>query len=200
MHPNAAFRMSSDADALAFVAATAFAHIFGMTPAGPRVAHAPVLMTDAGKLRFHLANGNALTPHLDGQRALLSIAAPGSYISANWYAHPGANVPTWQYSAVEIDGPARALSPSELGDLLDLAAATLEPRVGEDWTMAKMDSARAAAMKRAITGFEVEPAAIRTTDKHGQNRSEADARAVIAALEALGDQRGAAEMRRRRGW
>ncbi len=200
MHPNAAFRMSSDADALAFAAATAFAHVFGMTPAGPRVAHAPVLVTGDAKLRFHLANGNALVPHLDGQSALLSIAAPGSYVSANWYADPAANVPTWQYSAVEIDGPARVLTPAELDDLLDLAAATLEPRVGENWTMAKMDPPRAAAMKRAITGFEVAPAAIRTTDKHGQNRSEAAARAVIAALEAFGDRGGAGEMRRRRGW
>ncbi len=198
MHPNTAFRMAEDP--LAFVAATAFAHIFAATPAGARVAHAPVLVTPDSRLRFHLANANALTGCLDGQSALLCVTAPGSYISANWYADPAANVPTWQYSAVEIDGPVRQLTAAELDELLDLAAATLEPRVGEDWTMAKMAPERGAAMKRAITGFELEPLAIRTTDKHGQNRSEPDARAVIAALERIDDTRGATAMRQRRGW
>ncbi|KPF79645.1 hypothetical protein IP88_01800 [alpha proteobacterium AAP81b] len=198
MHPNPAFR--SDENPLAFVAAHAFGHIFGVTPDGARVAHAPILVTADKALRFHLANANALTAHLDGARALVSLATHGSYISANWYADPAANVPTWQYRAVEIDGSARALSPTELDELLDLAAATLEPRVGENWTMAKMDPRRGAAMKRAITGFEIVPDTIRTTDKHGQNRSEADACAVIAGLEASGNPQGAAEMRRLRRW
>ena len=209
MHPNAAFRMSGDADALAFVAAHGFAHIFGMTPDGPRVAHAPLLLVPGGRLRFHLANSNALTPHLPGNPALASVGGPGSYISPNWYADPANNVPTWNYTAVEIEGEVTALDWDGLGDLLDLAAATFEPRVGEDWTMAKMPHARATAMMRAITGFELVPTTIRATHKASQNRSEADVRGVVAALERLGDVAGAAairdpagarEIRRTRGW
>ena len=65
MHPNAAFRFPESAPALAFVAQVGFAHLFGMTPAGPRVAHVPLLVMPSGALRFHLANSNALAPHLD---------------------------------------------------------------------------------------------------------------------------------------
>lgn len=200
MHPNNAFRMAAEADALAFVAGHGFAHLFGMTPGGPRVAHVPVLVTETGQLRFHLANGNALTPHLAGEPALVSVGGPGSYVSPNWYADPAANVPTWNYRAVEIEGVVTRLGWDELGDLLDLAAATFEPRVGEDWTMAKMAPARADAMMRAITGFELAPTTVRATDKASQNRSEADARGVVAALERLGDSAGAREIRRTRGW
>lgn len=63
MHPNAAFR--SDVDALAFIAAHGFVHIFGSAPGGQGVAQAPVLVTPAGTIQFHLWRGNALARHLD---------------------------------------------------------------------------------------------------------------------------------------
>jgi transcriptional regulator len=66
--------------------------------------------------------------------------------------------------------------------------------------MAKMARPRAEAMMRAITGFELTPTAIRSTDKASQNRSEADARGVVAAMEAIGDTAGAAAIRRTRRW
>jgi transcriptional regulator len=196
MHPNSAFRTTDDP--LAFVAAQGFAHVFGQTPDGPRVAHAPVLVTPHGSLMFHLARGNALALHLDGLTAVASIGGPGHYVSPNWYADPAANVPTWNYHAVEVEGSVRALDMDALEALLHVSSATFEPRVGEDWTMHKMERPRAEAMMRAITGFELVPTAIRTTVKASQNRSAADAAGVIAALERLGEHAGAAAIKKAR--
>ena len=109
-------------------------------------------------------------------------------------------MPTWNYKAVEIEGVVRRLDWEELHDLLELASATFEPRVGENWTMDKMAPARRDAMMRGITGFEMRIDQLRSTDKASQNRSEADARGVVAALEQLGDVAGAAAIRRSRGW
>lgn len=200
MHPNTAFRFKPDDPALAFVAAHGFAHLFGMTDGGPRVAHVPLLVMPSGAIRFHLAKTNALAPHLHGEPILASIGGPGSYISPNWYAEPANNVPTWNYRTVEIEGTVTALDWDALGELLDLSAATFEPRVAENWTMDKMDPARRDSMMRAITAYELAPETIRTTDKASQNRSEADARGVVTALERLGDTAGAAAIRRTRGW
>ncbi|KAB7643929.1 FMN-binding negative transcriptional regulator [Polymorphobacter fuscus] len=200
MHPNAVFRFPADREALAFVADVGFAHLFAMTPDGPRVAHVPLLVVPSGVLRFHLSNGNALARHLDGAVAVASVGGPGSYISPNWYADPANNLPTWNYRTVEIEGRVTALGWDALRDLLDLSAATFEPRVGQDWTMAKMDPGRRDAMMRAITAYELVPTALRSTDKASQNRSEADARAVMAALATIGDDDGAAAVKRRRGW
>ncbi|WP_164155386.1 FMN-binding negative transcriptional regulator [Sandarakinorhabdus rubra] len=196
MHPNAAFRSADDP--LGFVARHGFAHIFAQTPDGPRVAHAPLLVTDSGTVQFHLARGNALAAHLDGLVALASIGGPGHYVSPNWYAEPAGNVPTWNYVAVELEGPVRALDTAALEALLNLSSDTFEPRVGEDWTMAKMPRPKAEAMMRAIIGYELTPTAIRTTLKASQNRSEADAQGVIAALERLGETAGAATIRQAR--
>ena len=200
MHPNVAFRFPDADPARAFVAEVGFAHLFGMTPDGPRVAHVPLLVMPSGALRFHLGNGNALAKHLDGSVVTASVGGPGSYISPNWYGDPAGHVPTWNYRTAEIEGVVTALGWDDLLALLELSSATFEPRVGQDWTMAKMDVGRRDAMMRAITAYELVPTAIRTTDKASQNRSDADARGVAAALDAIGDAAGAEAIRRTRGW
>lgn len=191
MHPNKAFRMEDD-DALAFVAAVSFAHVFLQTPGGPRVAHVPV-MVDGGRLRFHLSNGNALTPHLDGAVALASVGGPNAYVSPNWYENRR-RVPTWNYIAVECEGPVRMLSPDELAALLDTSTATHEARVGENWTRAKMEPGRFEAMRRAITGFELDATTIRATRKLSQDSNAADRAGAAAGIAATGDPAVAALM------
>ena len=185
MHPDRAFAWDDRAGALAFVATHAFAHVFAATPEGPRVAHVPVLVAGDG-LRFHLANRNALTPHLAGATALASVAGDGTYVSPNWYVDGAKQVPTWNYRAVEVEGVVRRLTDDELVALLDASTAEHEARAGENWTRAKMDPARFTAMTRAITGFELPATVVRATAKLSQNKSAADAAGVAAGLTAIG--------------
>ncbi len=179
---------------LAFVGEVGFARVFLTTPAGPRVAHAPAIVV-GDALRFHLANANALTPYLDGATALLVAEGPNAYLSANWYADVRGAVPSWNYVAVEAEGPVRRLGRADLIDLLDRAAATLEPRVGEDWTRAKMEPRRFEAMLGAITAFELTPTAWRGTAKLSQNKSDTEAARVIAGMDRAGATAMAAAMR-----
>ena len=184
MHPNPIFAAGDEVAALALIAEVAFGQLFLQTPAGPRVANVPLLHVN-GALRFHLANGNALTCHLGGATALINIVGPNAYISPNWYV--GADqVPTWNYVSVEIEGPVRGMARAELVELLDQSAATFEPQVGQNWTRAKMSPARFEAMCSAITGFEMSIAACRTTHKLSQNKSDADLAGVFAGLAANG--------------
>ncbi len=193
MHPAAAFRWTDAAAMLAFVGEAGFARLFLTTPAGPRVAHAPAIVV-GGALRFHLANANALTPHLDGATALLLAEGPNAYLSANWYADVRGAVPSWNYVAVECEGPVARLDHDALVDLLDRAAATLEPRVGENWTRAKMDARRFDALTRAITAFELTPAVWRGTAKLSQNQPAAEAERLIAGMARTGATAMAAAM------
>ena len=110
MHPNPAFRPRQDDLAALLVREIGFAAIFAATPDGPRVAHAPVVLSaDATTLQFHLARGNGLTKHLAGAPALAVVQGPDAYVSANWYADAATAVPTWNYVAVEMEGVARKL-------------------------------------------------------------------------------------------
>lgn len=182
MHPNPAFRPDA---ATLLDRAAGFAHLFLATPAGPMVAHAP-LTRHGDELRFHLARANRLFPHLDGATVLASVAGPDGYLTPNWYAEPGDQVPTWNYTAVEIEGVARTLSRDALIDQLDTLADRHEPRPNP-WTRAKTDPAKIDAMLRGISGFAISVTALRGTEKLSQNKAQDDRAGVIASLRALAD-------------
>lgn len=188
MHPDPRFRPDRDDLAAMFVREIGFAAIFAATPDGPRVAHTPVILNDdATALQFHLARGNALTRHLDGQAALVVVQGPDAYVSASWYAAAD-QVPTWNYVAVEMEGRARRLDDAELVTQLDTLSALHEARIGADppWTRARMNPAQFSRMTGAITGFELRIAAWRPTIKLSQNKPADERARVTAGLEATG--------------
>lgn len=195
MHPNPVFAGPPEADVAGAIAEIGFARLFAMTPRGPRVAHVPVVRGGADSLRFHLANGNALCPVLDGGRALILADGPNAYVSANWYPDPAAQVPTWNYTAFEAEGVVAMLAREELVDLLDTLAAVFEPRVSEDWARGKMDPARFDAMVGAITGFEMRIDAARATHKLSQNKPAGVAAHIADRVEQNGVPALAAAMR-----
>ena len=201
MHPNAAFRPNRSPDedrALleALIDEIGFGMVFAATPDGPRVAHTPLQWTGGGIVHFHLARGNALTRHLDGMTALVAINGPEGYVSPRWYADR-AQVPTWNYVALELEGTVRRLDQDGLTGLLEALVARQEARVegGTAWTMAKMPETKLRQMLTGIVGFGMEVQAWRPTFKLSQNKS-ADERARVAdGLDAQGSRAIAALMR-----
>ncbi len=181
MHPSKAFAWADDVALYSFITENPFAHIFATTPQGPMVAHAPVIVTAQGNLRFHLATPNRLVPHLDGRTALVSITGANGYQSADWYAARD-QVPTWLYCAVEVEGRLRRLDREELIAQVDALSAQMEARLLPKlpWTRAKMPPGKFEAMLPFITGFEVEAQAMRGTKKLNQHKAAADVAAMIA--------------------
>lgn len=196
MHPNRSFHWQDRDAMLGLVAEVSFAHIFAATPDGPRVAHAPVIVTREGNLRFHLARSNALAKHLDGLTALVSLTGPEAYMSPDWYGTDD-QVPTWNYLAVEAEGPVRRLGETDLVALLDDLSAKHEARLlpKKPWTRAKMSPGRFEGMLKAIEAYELRIEALRGTAKMGQNKSAAEMNGAVAGLEAAGHLSVAALMR-----
>lgn len=187
MHPNRTFAWNDEDAMRRFVETRGFAHIFAVDEAGhPGVAHAPVTVV-GGALHFHLARGNALARTLPGARAIASVTAHDAYISPDWYADRTA-VPTWNYVAVEAEGPVHMLDEAGLVAQLDALSARHEAALAPKppWTRDKMPPGRFAALLPAITGFAIAVTAWRGTRKLSQNRSEADRAGVAAALGARG--------------
>lgn len=188
MHPNSAFRPRQDDLAELLVREIGFAAIFANTPDGPRVAHAPVVLSDdRTTLQFHLARGNALTRHLAGTNALAVVQGPDAYVSASWYTDAD-QVPTWNYVAIEMEGTARKLDDAGLVAQLDTLSARHEARVGANppWTRDKMNPALFSKMTGAIVGFEIGITAWRPTIKLSQNKSAGERGRVIDGVEATG--------------
>lgn len=187
MHPNPAFRNDDRALCEALLEEIGFGMVFAATPDGPRVAHTPLLSTGDGAVQFHLARGNALTRHLEGARPLIVVNGPDGYVSPRWYADP-AQVPTWNYVALELEGRVRQMEREGLRALLEGLSARHEDRIvdGQPWTMAKMPPATLGRMMDAIVGFEMEIVAWRPTFKLSQNKPADERGRVANGLEAEG--------------
>ena len=178
MHPNRAFTWEDREAMLAFVSDVAFATI---AAEGPVVAHAPVLVAGPDRLRFHVSRGNRAK--LEGTRAIASVLGPDGYISPDWYG-AGDPVPTWNYVAVEAEGPVRRLDEAETVALLDALSATHEVRLAPKkvWTRDKMAPGKFETMVKAITGYELSIEDLRGTRKLGQNKSDTERLNVAASL------------------
>jgi transcriptional regulator len=183
MHPHRAFAWDDQDEMLAFVANVAFCTIF---IDGPMVVHAPVVVRAPDRIQFHISNRNRATLLFDGARALLSCLGPDAYISPDWYGTDD-QVPTWNYVAVEAEGPLRQLDDEELTGLLDALSEAHEQRLAPKpaWTRGKMSPGRFEAMLKAITGFELSIEALRGTRKLGQTKKGAEQQAAADGVVAF---------------
>ena len=189
MHPAAPFRVADAHVVLAHLAAHPLMALFAVCEAGPRVAHAPVLVRRDGEgiaLDFHVSRNNALTTAFArGAVALAVSQGPDAYVSPDWYAAAD-QVPTWNYLTVEAEGEVAPLDEPGLLALLDDLSAQEEARLAPKtpWTRHKMSPGRFEAMLPGIQGFRLRPHRLEATFKLSQNKP-VDERARVAA--ALGD-------------
>lgn len=197
MHPNSLFRIDDRALLEALIAEVGFGMVFAPTPDGPRVAHVPLVSTGDGALHFHLARGNALTRHIAGTTALAVINGPDAYVSPRWYGDRG-QVPTWNYVALELEGPVRQMDEDGLHGLLEAIGESNEARIaeGEPWKPEDVPADYWNQLARGIVGFELEIRAWRPTFKLSQNKPPEERLRVADALEAQGSPAIAALMRR----
>jgi len=184
MHPNRTFHWTDEQEMLDFIAQVSFATI---CVDGPAVVHVPVVVAGHDRLRFHTSRSNKVAAKLAGSRAVASLLGPDFYVSPDWYGTPD-QVPTWNYLAVEAEGPLRQLDEAELAELLDDLSAAHEARLApkKPWTREKMSPGRFEAMLKAIVGFEMRIEALRGTRKLGQNKTAEQRAGVADALEAIG--------------
>jgi transcriptional regulator len=188
MHPNPKFHWKDREAMAAFVRGAGFGTLVAQAGKGLRAVHVPVLL-EGDRLRFHVARGNAIHAALAaGTDALFLVNGPHAYVSPDWYGMAD-RVPTWNYLAVELEGPVRPTDRDSLVALLDDLSAEHEAPLAPkpSWTRDKMSEARFEAMLDGITAFEMEILDWRGTAKLGQDKPEQVRLTVADALEANGE-------------
>ena len=189
MHPNRAFRKSSDARNIAFARGEGFGLLCVNGPDAPLVSHVPFLLSEDGSIaEFHLVRSNPIARLLAAPlRARLAVEGPQSYVSPDWYGVDD-QVPTWNYIAVHLQGQVELRPQEELHDLLDRQSALFETRLTpkRPWTTGKMTEPVMQAMMRQIVPCRMAVDQIDGTWKLHQNKpAEARLRAADA-VESLG--------------
>lgn len=185
MHPDPAFRLD-DAACRAVARDAAFAHIFVQGTNGAGVIHAPCTLDDAGDLRFHCSARNRVVPLLACARAIASFSPVNGYVSPDWY-DTAAQVPTWNYVAVEAEGRLERLSRDALIAQIDALGDQHEARLAPKpaWTRDTVPAAAYERMLAAIEGYVIRVEAWRGTAKLSQNKPAVDRTGVADALDAL---------------
>ncbi len=174
----------------------------------PQASHLPFLFEETagvpqGRLLGHMARANpqwhdlAALAASDGEALVVFQGAHG-YVSPSWYA-PGPAVPTWNYLAVHLYGRPRILEAEpEVETLLGRLVSEYEVGAADPWSQDGQDPKYLARMRRGIVAFEIPVARLEAKAKLSQNKSAADRRRVIEALEKAQDPGSrllAAEMR-----
>jgi transcriptional regulator len=108
-------------------------------------------------------------------------------------------VPTWNYVAVELEGPVRLLDSEGLVRLVDDMSAEQEARLAPKpaWTRAKMSEGRFEGLLKAISGFEMEVADWRGTAKVDQDKPDEVRSRIADALAERGERDMAVAMRKK---
>ena len=186
MHPNPLFRSEDRELFEALIDQIGFGMVFLTTPDGPRVAHTPLLSTGDGAVQFHLSRGNALTRHLDGATALVTVNGPDAYVSPRWYDERD-TVPTWDYVALEMEGRVRRMDDEGLEAFLHAVIERHESRIeGEPWRAQESSEETWRKQLRGIAGFEVEVQAWRPTLKLSQKKSATERARIAQGQNAAG--------------
>jgi transcriptional regulator len=186
MHPNPLYRTDDRALCESLIDEIGFGMVFAQTPEGPRVAHTPLIATSDGAVQFHLARGNALARHLEGETALIVVNGPDAYVSPRWYGNRD-TVPTWDYVALELEGRVRRMDDEGLEAFLHAAIAKHEGRLeGAPWLAEESSEKVWSGLFRGIVGFELEVLAWRPTLKLSQNKPPEDRARIAAGLETAG--------------
>jgi len=145
-------------------------------------AHVPFIVLERAErltLALHVAKANPLAREAAHGKALAIFRGPHAMISAGWYEHPEASVPTWNYSAVHCSGTVHLANEKEMLAILERTVELFEPA----WRMQHADANYIAGMVRGITAMRIEVTHVDAKFKYSQNRSEQDRRRVVAALE-----------------
>lgn len=176
MHPNPAFRKTSDRRNIDYVRERGFGTFAINHPDGPLTANIPALLSEVGEtLDFHLLNSNPIAHILTTpQKAVFLCNGPDSYISPDWY-NTDDQVPTWNYVAIRLEGEAYTLPDDHLAPLLDKLSAHFEQKLAPKtpWTTAKMSDGVMQRMMRSITPFSMKIKKINSTWKLNQKKSAA---------------------------
>ena len=190
MYTPGPFRLD-DAAAWAFVARHPFGLLLSGTGGFAEATHLPFAPRERGgrrELLGHLARVNAHWQSLDGVPVTVVFQAAHGYVSPTWYAAPD-GVPTWNYSAVHVRGSVRPGTRDDLLEQLDRTAATYESAAadGSRWSVARLPAGLRERLLAAIVPVVVSVERLDGKAKLSQNRSAADVRGVLAALDARGD-------------
>jgi transcriptional regulator len=188
MYTPKAYENQDQAELHACMREWSFATLITHGASGSQATHLPFL-TDAeggphGVLTTHLARANPqLIDLLAGCEALVIFQGPHAFISPSWYENQN-TFPTWNYTAIHARGtPICIEDPQAIRQVLDRTVKVYDEPLGGDWRFDAMPDDMVLPRLKAIVAVRIPIRSLEGKFKFNQDKTPADRRGVIAALE-----------------
>ncbi len=178
------FSVSNTEEIWDFVQENSFATIVTTEQGKPIATHLPVQLIKEGDtylLTGHMAIGNPQWRTFEAcEDVLVMFQGPHAYISSSWYEKE--NVPTWNYQAVHMYGPARILDGEELERDLTMLLQKYEMHRNKPVLWEKLSPQLLNNQVKGIIGFKITVKDIQAAYKLSQNRTDEDYQNIIENL------------------
>lgn len=178
------FKVSDIKEIRDFIQHNSFGTLITTRKGKPIATHLPLQLVkkeDAYYVTGHMAYGNPQWRTFEeAETVLVTFQGPHAYISSSWYEQE--NVPTWNYQAVHLYGPARLLSFEELKQDLSMLLEKYEKHREEPVLWDKLSSSMLEKELKGIVGFQIEVQEIQAAYKLSQNRNDKDYANIIEQL------------------
>lgn len=178
------FSVSNTEEIWDFVQENSFATIVTTEQGKPIATHLPVQLIKEGDtylLTGHMAIGNPQWRTFEAcEDVLVMFQGPHAYISSSWYEKE--NVPTWNYQAVHMYGPARILDGEELERDLTMLLQKYEMHRNKPVLWEKLSPQLLNNQVKGIIGFKITVKEIQAAYKLSQNRTDEDYQNIIENL------------------
>lgn len=177
------FAVNDDATLYEFISQHNFATFITIKAELPVITHVPLIVVRKENQIFlegHMAQQNPHALLLDKTSISTAVfTGPHAYISHKSYRQQP-SVPTWNYTAVHVQGPVSVMTPAELNDHLRRSLELYESE-GDD-----IDVEYKNRLSQLIIGFKLEVKVIQGKFKLSQNKPEEEQRRVIDGLNKSG--------------
>jgi transcriptional regulator len=192
MHVPPAFR-AEDQDAIsAIIREAPLGQFVTATAAGPIATPLPMIVDWAegehGTLYGHVAKPNPQWQEPMIGEALAIFMGPDAYVTPSWYASKrehGKVVPTWNYEAVQVFGPAEFFADADrLLEVVTRLTDKHESDRADRWHVSDAPAAFIQGQLRGIVGIRMPITRIVGKRKMSQNRSVEDRAGVVQGLAA----------------
>jgi len=183
------FKVSDVEEIREFVQQNSFATLITTKKGKPIATHLPMQLMKENDDYFitgHMAYGNPQWRTFDApEDVLVMFQGPHAYISSSWYEQE--NVPTWNYQAVHIYGPARILDVEELKQDLAQLLQKYEKHRENSVLWDKLSPSLLEKELKGIVGFKIQVKEIEAAYKMSQNRNETDYQNITEHLKKEGN-------------
>lgn len=183
MYTPAQFKITDEHQIRSFMDENSFAILISTSEANIETSFLPLYLSkDLQFLYGHLAKANSQwTGWQKNPKVRVLFHGPHAYISPSYY-QSSFNVPTWNYTAVSVDGTIEIVEDlKEQKKIINDLVGKHESAFSKPWTLDENDE-RMMGLFKAIICFKIKIEAIVPKFKLNQNKNEEDQRNVIQHL------------------